>query len=146
MRGNVQFYFLGCVSLAVLESERHSGHWGDLACWQTLGEWHHAVHPPQARRERGRGEEEEEKGRKKRGEEEGEKGRRKKRKGEKERGGRREGRRKMRAECPKQHSQSIHHFLQFFFSFAHSLSIVAVNYKNQALKGTRKDSFQTSNG
>ena len=86
MRGNVQFYSLGCVSLAVLESERHSGHWGDLACWQTLGEWHHAVHPPQARRERGRGEEEEEKGRKREGRKE------------------REGRRQMRAECPKQHS------------------------------------------
>ena len=41
-------------------------------------------------------------------------------------------------ESPKQQSQSTHHFLQFFFSFAHSLSIVAVNYKNQALEGSRK--------
>ena len=45
-------------------------------------------------------------------------------------------------ESPKQRSQSTHHFLQFFFSFAHSLSIVTVNYKNQALEESRKDSFQ----
>ena len=41
-------------------------------------------------------------------------------------------------ESPKQQSQSTHHFLQFFFSFAHSLSIIAVHYKNQALEASRK--------